>query len=45
VLRIRSNRWSASGEVVEELDGLLGTDDRLEQELRALDDVPRDPFA
>lgn len=32
-------------EVVRELRGLLGTDDRLERDLRELDEEPRDPFA
>jgi prevent-host-death family protein len=32
-------------ELVRELGGLLSADDRLERELRELDDEPRDPFA
>lgn len=32
-------------EVVRELSGLLDEDDRLDVQLRDLDDAPRDPFA
>ncbi|PZS26521.1 MAG: antitoxin [Pseudonocardiales bacterium] len=32
-------------EVVRELRGLMRPDDRLELELQALDEAPRDPFA
>jgi prevent-host-death family protein len=32
-------------EIVKELRGLMRSDDRLEDELRELDEAPRDPFA
>lgn len=39
-----AERFVPFDEVVQELRGLLAPDDRLERELRALDEEPRDPF-
>ena len=41
----RAEPFVPFGEVVSELRGLLRADDRLEEDLRALDREPADPFA
>jgi prevent-host-death family protein len=41
----RAQTFVPFDEVARELRGLLHPDDRLERELRELDDEPRDPFA
>lgn len=40
----RAQPFVSFDEMVSELAGLLRPDDRLERELRALDQAPRDPF-
>jgi antitoxin (DNA-binding transcriptional repressor) of toxin-antitoxin stability system len=41
----RAQRFVPFGDVVNELQGRMLPDDRLEHELRELDVAPRDPFA
>jgi prevent-host-death family protein len=41
----RAERFVPFDELVSELRGLMLPDDRLEDELRRLDETPRDPFA
>lgn len=41
----RAQSFVPFAEVVGELRGLMGADDRLEEELRELDEEPRQPFS
>jgi hypothetical protein len=41
----RADPFVPFDEIVRELRGLMRADDRLADELRALDEPPRDPFA
>ena len=41
----RSQQFVPFDELVNGLQGLMRTDDRLDQELRQVDEPPRDPFA
>jgi prevent-host-death family protein len=41
----RNDRFVPFAELVRDLRGLMRADDRLDDELRELDEPPRDPFA
>jgi prevent-host-death family protein len=41
----RADPFVSFHEIVRDLRGLIRADDRLDDELRALDEPPRDPFA
>jgi antitoxin (DNA-binding transcriptional repressor) of toxin-antitoxin stability system len=41
----RTQQFVPFDELVSGLRGLMGADDRLDEELRELDEPPRDPFA
>ncbi|MGH2743547.1 MAG: type II toxin-antitoxin system Phd/YefM family antitoxin [Thermoleophilaceae bacterium] len=41
----RVQQFAPFDEIVRDLRGLMGPEDRLDEELRQLDEVPRDPFA
>jgi prevent-host-death family protein len=40
----RAQQFAPFEELIDGLRGLMAADDRLDQELRALDEPPRDPF-